>query len=192
MRHTSGGRGSGAGANRVRIVGGTHRSRLIAFPSVEGLRPTPDRVRETVFNWLGQDLSGQDCLDAFAGSGALGFEAASRGARSVLMLERHPACRRALADNARLLGLPAVSVAGADALEFLRLDARRFHVAFVDPPFADTDYPALLALAARRVADAGFLYAEAPRLQSAPAGWVLHRHLAAGRVHAHLFRRDAP
>ena len=190
MKPAAGARG--AGAHRVRIVGGTHRSRVIGFPAVEGLRPTPDRVRETLFNWLGQDLSGQDCLDAFAGSGALGFEAASRGARTVVMVERHPACRRALADNARLLGLSAVSVLAGDALEFLRLDPRRFHVVLLDPPFADTDYPALMAQACARVEDGGWLYVEAPRLLSPPAGWLLHRQLAAGQVHAHLFRRNTP
>lgn len=191
MKRAPGARG-GAGAGRLRIVGGTHRSRVIAFPPLPGLRPTPDRVRETLFNWLGQDLTGQDCLDAFAGSGALGFEAASRGARAVVMIERDAACRRALGDNARLLGLATVSVLPGDALEFLRLDPRRFHVVFVDPPFADTDYPALMALAAGRVADGGFLYVEAPRLLSPPAGWMLHRHLAAGQVHAHLLLRHEP
>lgn len=191
MRPAPGARG-GAGTQRLRIVGGTHRSRQIAFPPVPGLRPTPDRVRETLFNWLGQDLSGRDCLDAFAGSGALGFEAASRGARTVVMLERHGVCRRALQDNARALGLSAVSVMAGDALEFLRLDPRRFHVVFLDPPFADTDYPALLALAAARVTDEGYLYVEAPRPQLPPAGWILHRSLAAGHVHAHLFRRQSP
>jgi 16S rRNA (guanine(966)-N(2))-methyltransferase RsmD len=191
VKRTPGARG-GAGGNRVRIVGGTHRSRLIDFPAVEGLRPTPDRVRETVFNWLGQDLTGRDCLDVFAGSGALGFEAASRGARSVLMIERDGTCRRALGDNASTLGLDAVSVAAGDALEFLRLDQRRFHVVFLDPPFADTDYPALMALAAARVDDGGFLYVEAPRPLPVPAGWTIHRHLAAGRVHAHLLRRQTP
>ena len=191
MRRAPGAR-SGAGAQRLRIVGGTHRSRVIAFPAVEGLRPTPDRVRETLFNWLGQDLSGRCCLDAFAGSGALGFEAASRGARQVLMLENHPACRLALQQNARALALDTVSVVAGDALEFLCLDPRRFDVVFLDPPFADTQYPALLALATARVADQGDLYVESPRPQSPPAGWLLHRSLAAGRVHAHLFRRQSP
>lgn len=191
MRRAPGAR-SGAGAQRLRIVGGTHRSRLVAFPAVEGLRPTPDRVRETLFNWLGQDLSGRHCLDAFAGSGALGFEAASRGARQVLMLERHPACRRALEENVRALELQTVSVMAGDALEFLRLDPRRFHVVFLDPPYAETDYPALLALATARVADQGDLYVEAPRPLPPPAGWALHRSLRAGQVHAHLFRRQSP
>ena len=89
--------------NKVRIIGGAWRSRIIAFPPRADLRPTPDRVRETLFNWLGQDLTGKRCLDLFAGSGALGFEAASRGAQRVVMVERDPAAWQALQANAVLL-----------------------------------------------------------------------------------------
>src|SRR5512134_934104 len=99
------------GRNRVRIIGGAWRSRLISFPPGKDLRPTPDRVRETLFNWLGQDLTGQSCLDLFAGSGALGFEAASRGARRVVMVEQDAAVHRALVASREALAAAAVELA---------------------------------------------------------------------------------
>src|SRR3990172_9868690 len=104
--------------NRVRIIGGEWRSRRISFPSRGDLRPTPDRVRETLFNWLGQDLTGKACLDLFAGSGALGFEAASRGAKRVVMVEREAGALRALQTNAAMLGARTVELKRSDALEF--------------------------------------------------------------------------
>ncbi len=111
--------------NKVRIIGGAWRSRLIAFPAAKDLRPTPDRVRETLFNWLGQDLTGKACLDLFAGSGALGFEAASRGAQRVAMVERDPVVFKALAANRSRLRADAVELTKSDALEFLRCRWRR-------------------------------------------------------------------
>ena len=104
----------------MRIIGGAWRSRLVFFPSRQDLRPTPDRVRETLFNWLGQDLTGKSCLDLFAGSGALGFEAASRGARRVVMVEQDLATFRALVASRAALDAAAVELKRADALEFLR------------------------------------------------------------------------
>ncbi len=127
--------------NRVRIIGGEWRRRWLRFPAAHGLRPTPDRVRETLFNWLGQDLTGLGCLDLFAGSGALGFEAASRGARQVVLLERDRRIADALQASALALQAGA-SVAGAveivrsDALEFLAHDRRIYDVVFMDPPYA--------------------------------------------------------
>ena len=106
--------------NTVRIIGGVWRSRILDFPDALDLRPTPDRVRETLFNWLGQDLSGRTCLDLFAGSGALGFEALSRGAASVVMVEKDPAVLRALRDSAQKLGGRNLTVVRGDALEFAR------------------------------------------------------------------------
>jgi 16S rRNA (guanine966-N2)-methyltransferase len=171
----------------VRIIGGTHRSRIITFPARPGLRPTPDRVRETLFNWLGQDLNGRTCLDPFAGSGALGFEAASRGAKQVVLRERDAQTARALAANAQLLGLAGVEIAQGDGLDFLRSDARLFDVVFLDPPFADTDYPALLARLDGHLAADARIHVEAPQPVATPPGWVLLRQLRAGGVHAHLF-----
>ncbi|MCU0868169.1 MAG: 16S rRNA (guanine(966)-N(2))-methyltransferase RsmD [Burkholderiales bacterium] len=171
----------------MRIIGGTHRSRVITFPARPGLRPTPDRVRETLFNWLGQDLTGRVCLDLFAGSGALGFEAASRGARCVVLRERDAAAARALAANARQLGLDRVEIAQGDGLDFLRSDARLFDVVFLDPPFAETDYPALLARLAGHLAADARIHVEAPQPVAVPPGLELLRHVRAGGVHAHLF-----
>ena len=128
--------------NRVRIIGGEWRSRWLNFPDGQDLRPTPDRVRETLFNWLGQDLTGKTCLDLYAGSGALGFEAASRGARRVVLVERERVTVAALNESRAALKANQAEVLRADALEFLRLAARsaaapggRFDVVFLDPPF---------------------------------------------------------
>jgi 16S rRNA (guanine966-N2)-methyltransferase len=129
--------------NRVRIIGGTWRSRILRFPDVAGLRPTPDRVRETLFNWLGQNLDGLSCLDLFAGSGALGFEAASRHARSVTMIERDKSAFDALRANAKTLGAdglnPGLHLLAADALEWIcapqRPEEPGYDVVFVDPPY---------------------------------------------------------
>jgi 16S rRNA (guanine966-N2)-methyltransferase len=183
-----GGRARGGAPNQVRIIGGTHRSRVIRFPEGESLRPTPDRVRETLFNWLGQDLSGLACLDLFAGSGALGFEAASRHARSVVLVERDAAVVRALRDNARLLDLPAVEVVAGDAIEFVRYDKRVFDVVFVDPPYQGSDQTGVLSKLVDRLAPGARLYVEAPRRLEPGEGWSVLRHLAAGQVHAHLIQ----
>ena len=179
-------RGADGARNRVRIIGGTHRSRVIRFPDREGLRPTPDRVRETLFNWLGQDLTGLACLDLFAGSGALGLEAASRHASSVVLVERDAAVAGALRDNARQLVLPAAEVVAGDALEFLRFDRRRFDVVFVDPPFEGADYDDVLSKLVDHLAGGARVYVEAPRPVEPGTGWSVLRRLAAGRVHAHL------
>src|SRR6187397_596042 len=125
--------------NQVRIIGGTWRSRVIAFAPRADLRPTSDRVRETLFNWLGQDLTGVVCLDLFAGSGALGFEAASRGAARVVMVERDRAACASLKENRDLLGADRIEIVERDALEFLRQDGAQYDVIFLDPPFSE-DY----------------------------------------------------
>ena len=189
MTAGKGGGRSGA-ANRVRIIGGVHRSRMLTFPPREGLRPSPDRVRETLFNWLGQDLTGLCCLDLFAGSGALGFEAASRGARTVVMVERDPQIAAALRDNAARLPAPEAEIVAGDALEFLRRDRRVHDVVFLDPPFATADHPKLLAALDGRLAVGARVYVESPRMLDLPPGWSLVRRLTAGHVHAHLIRPD--
>lgn len=180
---------SGAGPrNRVRIVGGQWRSRLIQFPDVPGLRPTPDRVRETVFNWLGQDLTGMRCLDLFAGSGVLGLEAASRGAREVVMVERDARAFRALEDSLRQLGPAPVRLVRADALEFLASDAGQYDVVFLDPPYAMGGLDLLLARVRPRLAPRALVYVEAPRGAQPPPGWDAFRSARAGVVHYHLLR----
>lgn len=159
------------------------------MPDRPGLRPTPDRVRETLFNWLGQDLAGWRVLDAFAGSGALGFEAASRGAAEARLLERDPALARLLAATSERLGAKTVAVTCADALAWMaRCEPARFELVLLDPPFeADCLEPAI-ARASALVAPGGYLYVEASHPIDPPAGYEAWRTLQAGAVHAHLFR----
>lgn len=177
-----------AARQRVRIIGGQWRSRLLRFPEVNGLRPTPDRVRETVFNWLGQDLTGRSCLDLFAGSGALGFEAASRNARQVIMVEAEARAVRALQDNARGLGAGCVHVRRGDALEFVRADTGRYDVVFLDPPYAGADRAALLAPLRGRMSPGGLLYLESNETLPGFDGWEVFRSARAGDVHFQLLQ----
>src|SRR6185369_8115241 len=129
----------------LRVIGGKYRSRLLRVPARPGLRPTPDRVRETLFNWLGQDLSGLACLDLFAGSGALGFESASRGAARVVLVEKDRIALAELERSRLELGASQVEIVRSDALIFLRQKNARFDVVFLDPPFRQNDLPAILA-----------------------------------------------
>ena len=179
-------------ANEVRIVGGAWRSRRIRFPPREGLRPTPDRVRETLFNWLGQDLTGLSCLDLFAGSGALGFEAASRNAARVVMVERDRAAFEALRTNKAALDARRVELARGDALEFVRNysgDAGLFDVIFLDPPF-DADYwDRLVPLLPRLMARDARVYCEAGDTIEWSGEWEVVRHGRAGQVSYQLVRR---
>lgn len=191
-----------AQAGEVRIIGGRWRRSRLPVGTAPGLRPTPDRVRETLFNWLGQDLSGCRCVDAFAGSGALGFEAASRGAAEVVLIERDAALQRALRANVeRLGGQPVLRIVGGDALAAMAaLPALAWDVVFLDPPFDDVRVGgerltrAALQTAHRLLRPDGWGYLESPRAWTGPElaalGWILHRHLRAGAVHAHLLRRD--
>lgn len=173
----------------VRIIGGAWRSRRLRFADRPGLRPTPDRVRETLFNWLGQDLEGRDCLDLFAGSGALGFEAASRGARSVLMVERDAAAVRALQANRELLQGDAVEVVRADALEFIRHHRGRYDVVFLDPPFADDCWPQLLALLPQCLKPGALVYCERSDALETGPGWEIIKAGRAGQVSHQLLKR---
>lgn len=181
-------------ANEVRIVGGAWRSRRIRFTPRDGLRPTPDRVRETLFNWLGQDLTGFVCLDLFAGSGALGFEAASRGAKRVVMVEHDRAAFAALEHNRNALDARQVELVRADALEFLRTDSGRYDVIFLDPPFAAGYMDALAPLLPPRIAGEGRVYRESARAAQWPAGWRVVKDGRAGQVAFQLLRleHDAP
>lgn len=172
----------------MRIIGGAWRSRWILFPPNKALRPTPDRVRETLFNWLGQDLTGAACLDLFAGSGALGFEAASRGARRVVMVERDPAVFRALAASRDRLGANAVELVKADALEFLGADDGIYDVIFLDPPFEHGWLPRLLPLLPVRLASDARVYLEAEGTLELPPGFEVLRQTRAGRVHGLLIK----
>ncbi len=177
-----------AARNRVRIIGGAWRSRIIAFAPSDDLRPTPDRVRETLFNWLGQDLSGKVCLDLFAGSGALGFEAASRGAKCVMMIERNPAAFRALQANAAALGAHAVELKRVDALEFLRTDNGPYDIVFLDPPFRADCVPQVLTALAPRLANGAMVHVEALRAPPLKPGWKVWRSGRAGAMTHQLLK----
>jgi len=173
--------------NRVRIIGGSHRGRVIRFPPLAGLRPTPDRVRETLFNWLGQDLGGRACLDLYAGSGALALEALSRGARVAVAVDRERSLVDALAATAQDWGLAGLEVHQGDARRYVARETRRFDVVFLDPPFAEDPWPWLLPSCAGLLAAGGVLYAEAARALDPPPSLTLRRSAVAGQVHYHLF-----
>ncbi|MEA3121750.1 MAG: rRNA (guanine966-N2)-methyltransferase [Paraburkholderia sp.] len=179
----------------MRIIGGDWKRTPLPVLDLEGLRPTPDRVRETLFNWLGQRLDGQRCLDLFAGSGALGFEAASRGAARVVMVERNARAARQLRENQARLSARTVEVAEADGLRLAAgLAPGTFDVVFLDPPFDSGILPRVLALAMPLVTAQGFLYVESaePIEEDAPAlaGWAIVRSSKAGAVHYHLLQRE--
>ena len=182
---------------QVRIIAGQCRGRRISFPAVAGLRPTGDRLRETLFNWLATDLRGAHCLDLFAGSGALGLEAASRGAGEVVLLELNTAAARALSDNIELLDLKSAQVFNADTLSWLQQNANNiapFDIIFLDPPFDSTLLASTVAALSQQtslLAEDAMIYIEAPArqiLDFIPADWQLHRHKAAGDVACQLYR----
>jgi len=182
--------------NQLRIIGGRWRGRRIAFPAVAGLRPTPDRVRETLFNWLGQDLSGATTLDLFAGSGALTFEALSRGAILGVAVDHLPAIVRKLVATGLALGAtaasdPALEAHCSEAKIFLAQEKRSFDVIFLDPPFGSSDWDTLLPAVADRLAPSGMVYVEAAKAVDAPRGLEVWRSDRAGQVHYRLLRRTA-
>ena len=193
MKRASGG-GGRVPPHEVRIIGGEHRGRRIAVADRPGLRPTPDRVRETLFNWLGQNLDGWRCLDAFAGSGALGFEAASRGAAQVVLLERDRHLARSLNESAQRLKATALRVECADAVAWMaRAAPSSFDLVFLDPPFDSALAAPALVAAARLIAPDGWIYLEQPRPLGADAALPVDlrvvRQGRAGAVHFHLLRR---
>ncbi len=177
----------------VRIIGGQWRSRRLEFPERDGLRPTPDRVRETVFNWLAPRLAGARCLDLFAGSGAFGFEALSRGAARAVLVERDAKALTALHDNRQRLQAETAEIVAGDALEFLNRPVEPFDIVFLDPPYASGLLAPCLARLAERgwVRPGGYIYLEAPEKQppALPAGWTLMRSKTAGQVGYHLAQR---
>lgn len=178
-------------ANRVRIIGGLWRRRQIRFPTAEGLRPTPDRVRETLFNWLGQDLTGKRCLDLYAGTGALSLEAASRGAMLAVAVDRNRALIDSLAATKSALGANALELHVADARTHVARESRTFDVIFLDPPFRDDPWDWLLPACIERLAPEGRVYVEAARDIPPPPGLMAWRSDKAGQVHYHLFVESA-
>ena len=180
-------------AHEIRIIGGQWRRRMLPVPDLPGLRPTPDRVRETLFNWLGQDLEGWRVLDAFAGTGALGFEAASRGAGAVQMLERESRLVAGLVASKSKLDATAVTITQADALAWMKRAPAQFDLVLLDPPFDANLFEPALAAALHCVVPQGWIYLESSAQFDAASlaerGLELYRHLRAGAVHAHLLRR---
>jgi len=161
---------------------------MLRFPDALGLRPTPDRVRQTLFNWLGQELFGKTCLDLFTGSGALGFEALSRGAPAVVMVEQNPAVHRVLTENAAMLKAARGRIVRMDALQFLAQNTQRFEVIFLDPPYGQGWLEKLLPQMAHHLAPDGVVYAEAEHALSDLPGWMVYKHGKAGSVHYHLLK----
>jgi 16S rRNA (guanine(966)-N(2))-methyltransferase RsmD len=186
----------GGKPHAIRIIGGDWKRTPLPVLDLDGLRPTPDRVRETLFNWLGQNLDGQRCLDLFAGSGALGFEAASRGAARVLMVERNARAAGQLRANQERLAARTIEIAEADGLRLAAsLAPGSFDVVFLDPPFDGDLLGKALALAAPLVSADGFLYVEAGDAleldgNKALAGWEIVRQGKAGAVRFHLLQRE--
>lgn len=182
-----------AAAGSVRIIGGRWRGSKLPVASAPGLRPTSDRARETLFNWLQPMLPGARVLDLFAGSGALGLEALSRGAAEALLVERDPALAQSLRDTCARLGAgDAATVLRADALELLRAPLHgRFDLVFVDPPFGDGLGAEVLGRLEPWLADEAWLYLEsAPGATPAPgAGWQLHRESGSRDARHVLYRR---
>jgi 16S rRNA (guanine966-N2)-methyltransferase len=176
-----------ASRNRVRIIAGKWRSRLVKFPPAAQLRPTPDRVRETLFNWLGQRLDGLSCVDLFAGSGALGFEALSRGAARVVMVEGDRAVAAGLRESALALGAEGVEIVPGDALKFLERGDERFDVAFVDPPYASDLAPRALQLLPERLNPGARVYVESAAPLDLPSAWRALRADRAGAVRYALY-----
>ncbi len=174
--------------SRVRIVGGQWRSRLLDVAHVQGLRPTPDRVRETLFNWLGQDLDGQHCLDLFAGTGILGFEAASRGAEGVVLVERDPRALDALHKTAKTLQASQVEIVRGDAVRFAQTTPRQFDGVFLDPPYKQGWIERVEPWLDRIVQPDGWLYVEAEAPVIRLGHWHTVKQGHAGQVHFHLMR----
>jgi 16S rRNA (guanine966-N2)-methyltransferase len=193
-----------AGANRLRIIGGQWRGSKLQFPDHAAIRPTPDRVRETLFNWLQQDIIGARCLDLFAGSGALGLEALSRGADFVTFVDREPIIGRYLNDTLTRLKCTQAEVFSMDALSYLPQITQPFNGVFLDPPFSATESTDLLRQLlqqlnlAGRMTPTAWIYLECPAILGTPSSWEhwpsqwqLHRSEQAGQVGYHLARRTS-
>lgn len=180
--------------NKLRIIGGIWRSRQVAVVDAPGLRPTPARVRETLFNWLQYDVPGSRCLDLYAGSGALSFEAASRGARSVVQVENNPLACRALNAGTVALGASQIKIVQMEVMRYLAGDPEQFDLVFIDPPFAK----AMVLPTCQWLEDKGWLSKQAKiyvetesalKIEGFPGNWRLLKSKVAGEVGYHLFER---
>jgi 16S rRNA (guanine966-N2)-methyltransferase len=172
----------------LRVIGGKYRSRVLRVPARPGLRPTPDRVRETLFNWLGQSLEGLACLDLYAGSGALGFEAASRGARRVVMVEKDSVALAELARSRAALGADHVEIVHGEAADYLVRARECFDVVFLDPPFRQNALPALLERLHPRLTPRARVYVESESALPAVPPWIELKRGRAGQVSYQLLQ----
>jgi 16S rRNA (guanine966-N2)-methyltransferase len=182
-----------AAGQQLRIIGGRWRGRKLSFAPVPELRPTPDRVRETLFNWLRDAIAGARCLDLFAGSGALSLEALSRGAAHITMIDRHAEVIRTLQEQLKRLKVQDAELLHADALSYLGGPVQAFDVVFLDPPFKHKLLPPCLALLAHGgwLVPGAYVYAEAERDAALPplcADWQISKHKKAGQVGYYLLR----
>jgi 16S rRNA (guanine966-N2)-methyltransferase len=175
-------------ANQVRINAGVWRSRLLKFPDAEGLRPTPERVRITVFNWLGQDLTGKTCLDLFAGTGVFGFEALSRNAKNVVMVENFNLAYKSLIQNQSLLKAENCQILHQDALNFLNNNTQKFDVVFCDPPYNKGWLEKLLPFLNQCLNENGVVYAEAEFEIKSNDNWQVMKQNKTGNVFYHLLK----
>ena len=178
-------------SGKLRIIGGQWRSRILRFPQARDLRPTPDRIRETLFNWLRNDIPNSRCLDLFAGSGALGFEAASRGADTVWMVEKHRHIVQSLLHNANALEATRVNITQSDAIEFIEQCETQFDIIFVDPPYRRNEVSEI----SRTISQSSLLnsdtkiYIESPTSidqNTLPSGWCIVKEKRCGQVHSTL------
>ena len=167
---------------KIRIIGGTHRSRQLTVLDADGLRPTLDRVKETLFNWLGQDLTGQTCLDLFAGSGSLGFEAISRNAQSVTMVEKSSQVAQQLISNVQLLRVDNCQIVNAEAQRFLAKNSLKFDVIFLDPPYNSALLEQSLRLISPHLAVDGVIYIEYHQNKPDLSQFNILKHSQAGSV----------
>lgn len=178
-------------ARTLRIIAGTWRGRRFRFPDIADIRPTPDRVRETLFNWLQRDIPGAVCLDLYAGSGALGLEALSRGAKRVTFVDRDARIATHLIHQVDTLKVDNATVVCGPALEFLNQPGHHFDIVFLDPPFQSAEAePAMARIANSRVMNKqGWVYLECPVKSTPPAiptSWRIHRDARAGQVRSLL------
>ncbi|HSI43933.1 MAG TPA: 16S rRNA (guanine(966)-N(2))-methyltransferase RsmD [Methylotenera sp.] len=178
--------------NIIRINAGEWRSRIIKFPNADGLRPTPERVRQTLFNWLGQDLTGQMCLDLFAGTGVMGFEALSRGAKAVTLVEKSITAYKALVSNQQALKAEQATIINQDALQFLAGNKQKFTLIFLDPPYNQQWLNKVLPLLTSHLQPEGLIYVEAEyAIDTAPefsSDWQVLKQGKAGNVFYHLLK----
>ncbi|WP_460423317.1 16S rRNA (guanine(966)-N(2))-methyltransferase RsmD [Pseudomonas sp. ZL2] len=184
------------GQGQLRIIAGEWRSRRLGFPDAPGLRPTPDRVRETLFNWLAPHIEGAKVLDAYTGSGALYLEALSRGAGESVALDSNPAAIASLRQNLETLRCPRGQVIQTDAQRYLQGEPKlAFDLVFLDPPFNQGLLPTTCALLEERqwLAENAWIYTESetpPSTLQLPGNWRLHREKKAGQVYYALWQRS--